>query len=104
MGSEEPKNLTLTANPRDISHQVSAEENISLAISYTAEELDACLKSTKTNTAPGPDGFPVAFFKQFWPCLRGLVLQILNGFMLGLVDISRLNFGIMSLLPKVPGV
>jgi hypothetical protein len=31
------------------------------------------------------------------------VLQILNDFSLGRLDISRLNFGILSLLPKVPG-
>jgi hypothetical protein len=31
------------------------------------------------------------------------VLQILNGFALGIVDIARLNFGILSLIPKVHG-
>jgi hypothetical protein len=31
------------------------------------------------------------------------VLQILNDFALGRVDIARLNFGILSLIPKVPG-
>ena len=58
---------------------------------------------SKTDTAPGPDGFPVAFFKMFWPVLKDMILQILNGFALGTVDISRLNFGILSLIPKVAG-
>jgi hypothetical protein len=31
------------------------------------------------------------------------VLHILNGFALGMVDIARVNFGILSLIPKVPG-
>jgi hypothetical protein len=31
------------------------------------------------------------------------VLKILNDFALGRVDIARLNFGILSLIPKVPG-
>ena len=79
------------------------EENLALSLSFLPEELDAVLKETKTDTAPGPDGFPVAFFKQFWPSLNGLVLQILNGFMLGTVDIARLNYGILSLLSMVPG-
>jgi hypothetical protein len=30
-----------------------------------------------------------------------MLLQILNGFVLGMVDISRLNFGIISVIPKV---
>jgi hypothetical protein len=43
----------------------------------------------------------VAFFLRFWGTLRPLVFQILNDFALGRVDISRLNFGILSLIPKV---
>jgi hypothetical protein len=61
------------------------------------------LKETKTDTAPGPDGFPVVFFKSFWSILKPLILQILNGFALGLIDILRLNFGILFLIRKVPG-
>jgi hypothetical protein len=32
------------------------------------------------------------------------VLHILNDFVLGHIDVSRLNFGIMSMIPEVPGV
>jgi hypothetical protein len=71
--------------------------------SFTPEELDVVLKETKTDTAPGPDGLPVMFYKKFWPMLRRPVLQILNGFALGTVDIARLNFGILTLIPKVAG-
>jgi mannosylglycoprotein endo-beta-mannosidase len=53
--------------------------------------------------APGPDGFLVAFFKTFWSLLKPLIQQILNDFALGRLDISRLNFGVLSLLSKVPG-
>src|SRR4051812_9967785 len=70
---------------------------------FVMEELEEVLKDTKTDTALGPDGFPVAFFKRFWPQVGTLVLQILNGFILGTVDVARLNFGILSLLPKVLG-
>jgi hypothetical protein len=54
-----------------------------------------------TGTRPGC--LPVIFFKKFWPMLRKEILVILNGFALGTVDIARLNFGILSLIPKVPG-
>jgi hypothetical protein len=57
----------------------------------------------KTDSAPGPDGFPVGFFKHFWPQVKHGILHILNDFVLGRIDISRLNFGILSLIPKVPG-
>ena len=42
-------------------------------------------------------------FKRFWPTLREPIFEICNGFMRGQVDISRLNFGVLSLIPKVQG-
>jgi hypothetical protein len=57
----------------------------------------------KSDTAPGPDGFPVLFFKRFWPCINLGLLHIINDFMLGRIDMSRLNFAILTLIPKVPG-
>jgi hypothetical protein len=82
---------------------VSREDNDALALSFTMEELEEVIKNTKTATAPGLDGLPVAFFKNFWPLLKDLIFCILNGFALGTLDISRLNFGILSLIPKVLG-
>jgi hypothetical protein len=82
---------------------VSLEENIKVTITFIEQDLDEVMAQTKTETAPGPDGLPVAFFKSFWNLVRPLILGILNDFTLGRVDISRLNFGILSLLPKVPG-
>jgi hypothetical protein len=50
--------------------QVSAQENEDLLRSFTAEELDAVLKDTKTNTAPRPDGLPVMFYNKFWVLIK----------------------------------
>jgi mannosylglycoprotein endo-beta-mannosidase len=103
MGTEDPQVLTLVHGLWDASQCVSLEENCRMAITFTDRDLDEVLAQTKTETAPGPDGLPVAFFKSFWNLVRPLILGILNDFTLGRVDISRLNFGVLSLLPKVPG-
>jgi hypothetical protein len=76
---------------------------LALALSFSAQELDEVLSLTKADTAPGPDGFPVSFFKSCWSWLKPLILNILNEFALGRLDIARLNFGVLSLIPKVPG-
>jgi mannosylglycoprotein endo-beta-mannosidase len=75
--------------------KLSAEENEALSITFSPEELDAVLESMKLDSAPGPDGFPVTFFKRFWGTLKGTVLEILNDFALGRVDVARLNYGIL---------
>jgi hypothetical protein len=103
MGSEEPKLLNTHQDLWSAQQRVFPQENDDLMRSFTSEELDFVLKDTKTDTAPGLDGLPVMFYKKFWPLLKRTVLQILNGFSLGMVDITRLNFGILSLIPKVSG-
>jgi hypothetical protein len=103
MGSEEPRVLRLQEGTWTQEQMVSEVENEILLRSFSQEELDEVLKETKVDTAPGPDGFPVLFYKRCWPWIKTQVLQILNGFALGTVDIARLNFGILSLIPKVPG-
>ena len=88
MGTEQPKVLGLQHNLWGTDPRVPEEENLALSLSFLPEDLDNVVKDTKTDTALGPNGFPVAFFKAFWPELKTLVLQILNGFALGRVDIT----------------
>jgi hypothetical protein len=82
--------------------RVSQEKNNNLALTFSEVELDNITNDMKTNTAPGPDGLPVIFFKTL-PLVKRGILHILNDFVLGRIDIARLNFGILSLIPKVPG-
>jgi hypothetical protein len=82
---------------------VEVRQTEGLALTFTGLRLEAIFKYMKSDTAPGPDGFPLMFFKQCWPLVKNGVLYILNDFMLGRIDIVRLNFGILSLIPKVPG-
>lgn len=100
---EEEKFLSLRHDLWGAASVVSDQENEDLMRTFSPEELDEVLKQTKTETAQGTCRVPVAFFKNLWPVLKGVVLAILNGFVLGRVDISRLNFGILSLIPKVQG-
>jgi hypothetical protein len=81
--------------------RISRDENEALELSFTGEELDEVLASMKVDSAPGPDGLPVAFFKRFWEILKCSILGLLNDFTLGRVDIARLNFGSLTLIPKV---
>jgi hypothetical protein len=103
MGTEDPKFISMRSNCWSGEENVADVDNAALALSFSREELEEVLAGTKTATAPGPNGFPVDFFKKNWVLLKDMVFQIHNGFALGTMDVSCLNFGILSLLPKVVG-
>ena len=81
--------------------RVSDEENEGLGLAFLPRDIDVAALGMKSDTASGPDGWPVAMFKRFWPVLKGPIFYVCNRFMRGSVDISRLNFGVLSLIPKV---
>jgi hypothetical protein len=87
----------------DVVGWVLEEDDDALMLSFTKQEMDMVLASMRVDTAPGPDGWPVVFFKTFWRLLKPFVLAIANNFALGRVDIAHLNFGILTLIPKVHG-
>lgn len=68
-----------------------------------SDEEDRALRAMKSDMAPGPDEFPVTFYKLCWPWVRPLLADIINGFALGQVDISRINYAILDLIPKYAG-
>jgi hypothetical protein len=104
MGSVgETRVFFLSAGQWEEHQRISDEENGLLELTFTPNELDEVLHSMKVDSAPGPDGLPVIFFKRFWGILKGPILSLLNDFTLGRVDIARLNFGIISLIRKVKG-
>lgn len=61
------------------------------------------VSASNSNSTPGPDGFSNSFFKKFRPVLKSLICAIIQGFCLGTVDLSQLNYATLSLIPKVKG-
>jgi hypothetical protein len=104
MGAEgEERVFSLAPDLWAMGARISDDDNLALEVTFTPEELDKVIADMKPDSAPGPDGFPVSFFKRFWEILKGPILGILNDFALGRVDIARLNYDILSLIPKIKG-
>jgi len=80
---------------------VMAEMNAGLVAEFTNEEIKAAVEAIGDLKAPGPDGMPTLFFKQYWDVvgeqLTREVQQVLRG--------GRMHEGwndtIISLIPKV---
>ena len=54
-----------------------------------------------SNSAPGPNGFGVSFFKTFWEVIKDDILALFKDFHAEHLDIKRMNFGVITLVPKV---
>ena len=83
--------------------RISHADNELLLIPPSEEEIFDTIRTANSNAASGPDGFSIPFFRQFWPQLKGLISAVIQGYWLGSVDISRLNYAVLSLIPKVKG-
>src|SRR3954463_15648589 len=81
--------------------QVSTKENNFLTASYTEEEVKKAVFQMEHNKAPGPDGFPAEFYQKFWDVIKDDLMNLFGFLQVGQLDLFRLNFGNIILLPKV---
>jgi hypothetical protein len=68
---------------------------------FTIEELEEALKDMDVNSAPRPDGQSVGFYREFWNELKITVLEMFQCLYRGELNLSRLNYGMISLIPKI---
>jgi hypothetical protein len=50
---------------------------------FSEQEIKAALDDMNANSAPGPDGLPVEFYKCFWDQIREHVLEMFDKFYKG---------------------
>jgi mannosylglycoprotein endo-beta-mannosidase len=103
MGATEPRVCALDPGMWENGLKVSTEENEGPMLTLSEQDLEQIVREMKTDTAPGSGVFPLSFFKKYCPLVKHGVLHIVNDFILGRIDISRFNFGVLSLIPKVSG-
>jgi hypothetical protein len=51
--------------------------------------------------APGPDGLSFLFYQEFWDIIKYDLVKLFNDFHRGDLDLFRLNFAMITLIPKV---
>jgi hypothetical protein len=70
----------------------------SLVEQFSEKEIKESLDEMKVNSAPGT--LQWGFFLSFWEQVKGPVVKMFNKFYRGELNLSRLNYGIISLIPK----
>lgn len=77
------------------------EDQELLEAPFSMDEIELAIKEMKTNTAPGPDGFPVRFYKALISKVRGPIKEMMDELFEGNMNLSRINYGLITLIPKV---
>lgn len=79
------------------------EDDQSLTRPFTLEEIKHSLFSMEPTRASGPDNIPIEFFQACWEIVKMDMLHIFNSFYDGTLDVKRMNYGVITLLPKISG-
>jgi hypothetical protein len=53
------------------------------------------------NKTPSPYGFPAEFYHKFWNTIKGDLMQMFHDLYTGDLSLFSLNFGVITLIPKV---
>lgn len=81
--------------------EIQSEDRDSLIREITEDEMKGVVFNMKSNTAPGPNGFGVTFFRNFLDMIKGDIMDMVRDFQIGSLDLKRLNYGVITLLSKV---
>jgi hypothetical protein len=78
----------------------SEEDKVFLTKPFTLDEIKIAVFGMEPNKAAGPDGFNAEFFQVFWDVVKGDLFNILEDLYNQELDMSRINYGVITLIPK----
>ena len=100
-GPEQGYSFPLALDLWDENEWVQEYENEILTQPFSEEEIKEALFQMEKNKAAGPDSIPIEFYQSCWEIVKNDIIQLFDDFYNGLLDVSRLNYGVITLLPKV---
>jgi hypothetical protein len=81
--------------------KITEEDNTELTKPFTEKEIKDALFQMEVNKAVGPDGIPIEFYQSCWEIIKAEAVDLFEEFHNGGLQVSRLNYGVITLLPKV---
>ena len=70
---------------------------------FTEEEIEEAVFDLAGDTSPDPDGNQIFFYQKFWGVLKEDIYNIQRELYLGILDVKRLNYASIVLIPKTQG-
>jgi hypothetical protein len=96
-GSENMMDINLSSDFWNPSELVSDAHNSELDKEFSEEEVKATVFGSYAEGATGPDGFS---FQKFWDLIKADLLNMFKDWNNGELDLFRLNFSLLTLIPK----
>ena len=100
-GHNSPCSMFLGENfwPSDLN--LEETDKAQLIRPFSLDEIKEVVMILKENSALGPNGFSVSFFKKFWELVKGDMLKMFQDLWNHQLDIKRLNFGVITWCQKL---
>jgi hypothetical protein len=67
---------------------------------FSKDEIREAVFSSYADGAPGPDGLSFMFYQCFWEVVKNDLITLFEDWFNGDLDIFRLNFAMITLIPK----
>jgi len=99
-GFEEKLDVHLSDQFWDMEDRITQEENTMLEDPLSEQEIKDAVFGSYSDGAPGPDGFSFIFYQKFWDTIKTDFMNIVRGFENDNVNIARLNYVMLTLIPK----
>ncbi|KAH9748716.1 reverse transcriptase domain-containing protein [Citrus sinensis] len=99
--SSNPSSNQIEAAVSGLNSKVTVEMTNSMDQPFTEEELVEALAQMGPTKAPGPDGFPAAFFQKHWSSVKEGVIRTCLHILNEGGNLAPLNHTYIALIPKV---
>jgi hypothetical protein len=103
-GKEVRSRARLAADCWKDGDRLTTEQKREDYIIFHYERSGVCLERYEDRNCPGPDGFPVVFYKKFWRTLKWWIMHMMEDFHKGELRLSKFNYGSIVLIPKLQEV
>ena len=99
-GREDRPNISLDDNFWGEQDLLTIEESAAIEKPFSEEEIRTSIFGSYACGAPGPDGFSFLFYQKFGSHIKSDFMALVRDFEAGTLDVSKLNYYIITLIPK----
>jgi hypothetical protein len=100
-GSLGRNNVHLEVGFWPMEEQLRETEKVLVNLPFSETEVAKAITGIKSDSALGPNGFTAIFFKKLWMYVKNGIMNMVKDFNMDKLDLKRLNFGVITLVPKV---